>query len=182
MDEALQSFEAMLADACAEITGVYFQLPIADADSLYRERVYCYELYHQLRRRWDTFPYSLGGEVDKAGHPHFRRGPYARSKPDLLVHIPGDMDNNLVCVEVKPLTRPVDEFVDDIRKLIWFCENAHYYRGLFLVYGTADDNAMRDNLPGKFHDLFGALEGLDISRIQFWFHPAPWQASRRIEY
>jgi hypothetical protein len=24
-------------------------LPVADADAMYRERVYCYELYHQLR-------------------------------------------------------------------------------------------------------------------------------------
>jgi hypothetical protein len=99
----------MLAASCAQIGGEYFQLPIAEADAVYRERVYCYELYHQLRRLWRDFPFSLGGEVDKEGHPHFKNGPYAGAKPDLLVHWPGNMDGNLACVEVKPGTGTTEQ-------------------------------------------------------------------------
>lgn len=46
----------------------YFQLPQVEADTVYRERVYCYEHHHQIRLRWNDFPFSLGGEVDKACH------------------------------------------------------------------------------------------------------------------
>jgi hypothetical protein len=105
MDQEFATFEEKLARASARIDGEYFQLPVADADSVYRERVYCYELYHQLRSLWNGFPFSLGGEVDKMKHPFFENGPCATAKPDLLVHRPGDMNRNLACVEVKPCCR-----------------------------------------------------------------------------
>src|SRR6202034_219777 len=95
----------------------------------------CYELYHQLRLIWNGFDFTLCGEVDKGGHPLFCRGDYARAKPDFLVHRPGDMDRNLACVEVNPCVRPWEEFRDDLKKLTWFCHNARYHRGMFLVYG-----------------------------------------------
>src|SRR5262245_39939149 len=42
----------LLALATADIDQEYFQLPIHGGGPVYRERVYCYELYHQMRRRW----------------------------------------------------------------------------------------------------------------------------------
>jgi hypothetical protein len=78
MQEDFEIFERMVAAAASRITMPYFQLPVAELeDTVYRERVYCYELYHQLRVDWNGFDFSLGGEVDKGGHPLFRRGPYA---------------------------------------------------------------------------------------------------------
>ena len=42
--------EQLLKDATSGIEGNYFQLPIdGSEDPIYRERVYCYELYHQLK-------------------------------------------------------------------------------------------------------------------------------------
>ena len=60
-----------LPKATSRIGCDYFQLPIEGRpDRIFRERVYCYELYHQLRVLMpDDFPYSLGGEVDKRAHP-----------------------------------------------------------------------------------------------------------------
>jgi hypothetical protein len=90
MNEEFAIFEALIEATTAAIGDPYFQLPVAQlADAVYRERVYCYELYHQLRSIWNGFDFSLGGEVDKAGHPHFRDGHYAHAKPDFLVHRPG---------------------------------------------------------------------------------------------
>jgi hypothetical protein len=59
MDEELAKFEEILSSASTHVSEQYFQLPVADADTIYRERVYCYELYHQMRRMWGTFPFSL---------------------------------------------------------------------------------------------------------------------------
>jgi hypothetical protein len=104
--------------------------------------VYGYELYHQLRCLWDAFRYSLGGEVDKAGHRHFRGGPYAQAKPDVLVHVPGAMDHNLAAVEVKPATADTNDLRADLQKLTWFCHHAQYFRGPLLVYGEAGERSL----------------------------------------
>jgi hypothetical protein len=141
MEQQFRRFADILEAATGAISEEYFQLPVAEADAVYRERVYCYELYHQLQCRWASFPYSLAGEVDKAGHPHFRDGPYSAAKPDLLVHSPGNMAANLAVVEVKAATVTPAKIKDDIVKLEWFCDNACYFRGIFLLYGEAGEEA-----------------------------------------
>ena len=97
MSESAECFRRLLVDAPAAIDSAYFLLPVAYVDGgsveQYRERVYAYELYHQLRARWPHWPYSLGGEVDKSDHTIVRGGPLDNAKPDLLVHIPGQMTN-----------------------------------------------------------------------------------------
>lgn len=129
----------MIDVATPRIATEYFQLPVAGTDAVYRERVYCYELYHQLRSIWDQFPFSIGGEIDKSGHPHFRGGPYAGAEPDLLVHVPGNMEDNLAVVEVKSANVGLGGVREDLRKLNWFCANARYFRGIFLVYGEVGE-------------------------------------------
>src|SRR4030043_1988755 len=96
-----ECFMQCLMKAGEKIEPHYFQIPTAGSDELiYRERVYCYELYHQLRiALGDDFSYKLDGEVDKAGHLSIRGG----KKPDFIVHIPDEMDRNLVVIEVKPI-------------------------------------------------------------------------------
>jgi hypothetical protein len=181
MEREFAVLEGMIAGAAARIGAEYFQLPVADADSVYRERVYCYELYHQLQCGWDGFPFSLGGEVDKAGHPHFSGGPYARSKPDLLVHEPGNMDRNLACVEVKPCGASVDEVRDDLTKLTWFCRKARYHRGVFLVYGT--ERAETPEYGKLLEKLRRASEGngcIDLARISVLAHAGVGQRAERV--
>lgn len=169
----------MLAAATAQIGDIYFQLPVAGLeDAIYRERVYCYELYHWLRNGWNGFDFSLGGEVDKGGHPNFQRGPYAGTKPDFLVHRPGDMDRNLTCVEVKPCIRPADEFRDDLRKLTWFCDNARYYRGVFLVYGVEERETQEFDLLMRKLRAAADDRGIDLRRITLLHHARVGEPAR----
>jgi len=137
-EDDCQRFIAMLGAATQAIEDDYFKLPIAGDVPIYRERVYCYELYHQLRRRWPDprdFDYRLGGEVDKAGHK-LMRDLGAQGIPDLLVHGPGYMAKNLVIIEVK-----ASEHVDkdnaeiDLKKLNQFVLSAGYEMGVYLTYG-----------------------------------------------
>ena len=83
------------------------QLPVAGMEApIYRERVYCYELYHRLRSVMnELFPYLLNGEIDKSRHPYMQGNNLDGVKPDLLLHRPGDMDANLVAMEVKSISR-----------------------------------------------------------------------------
>jgi len=167
----------MIDVATSRIAQGYFHLPVADADAVYRERVYCYELY-LLRCVWATFPFSLGGEIDKAGHPHFENGPYAEAKPDLLVHIPGRMGvgDNLAVVEVKPATVRPDRIREDLQKLGWFCRNAGYFRGLFLVYGEAGEPAVLSNRIRQ-----AAGPGLEFLRLECLYHRHVGEQAHRMQ-
>ena len=102
MKRDFQHLIESLIKAAENMGAHYFQLPIAGSDEpIYRERVYCYELYHQLRCiLGDSFPYKLNGEVDKMKHPIIRDA----KKPDFIIHQPGDMEHNLVVIQVKPIT------------------------------------------------------------------------------
>lgn len=149
------------------MTAEYFELAVADGDALYRERVYCYELYHQLRCLWEEFPFSLGGEVDKAGHSFFRDGPYARAKPDFLVHCPGQMRQNLAIVEVKRVTVRDGYLRDDFRKLSWFCLHAQYFKGILLVYGNGGDV---EHMRMRMRQACKGDNEIDFSNLALLYH------------
>ena len=104
----------------------YFQLNVDGGDPIYRERVYCYELYHQMRTRWprDT-EFYLNGEIDKAAHPILMHlGDAAKAKPDLLVHRPGYMTGNHAIIEVKHCNAGNDGIRSDLRKLSLFVRDS----------------------------------------------------------
>ena len=175
MEREFEQLRGMLDVATSRVVREYFQLPVADADAVYRERVYCYELYHQLRCIWEGFPFSLGGEIDKNGNPHFENGPYARAKPDLLVHTPGDMDQNLAAVEVKPATADLGDMRNDLRKLTWFCRHARYFRGVFLVYGEAGEP---EALSSKLRRA--ADTGIELVLLECLYHRHVGERAQRI--
>ena len=145
----LDGFLDLLCAAAAAVGERYFQLPVAGAeDTQYRERVYSYELYHQLRSRWPQalHRYDLGGEVDKGGHRLVRGNGLDRAKPDLIVHVPGSMESNLAVVEIKAWLPDQNEVAVDLKKLSAFVEHAGYAGGVYLVYGSrgADPDALLD--------------------------------------
>ncbi len=135
--EAYVHFLECFRIATLNIQRAYMHLPIAgSALPIYRERVYCYELYHQLRLSWrDHDGYSLGGEVDKTHHPIMRGPDIDRVKPDLLVHRPGDMDGNLIVIEVKPVIAKKAGIEKDLRTLTAFLRRGQYHNAVYLVYG-----------------------------------------------
>lgn len=163
MVKDFSSFLQCLMEAGEKIEPHYFQIPIAGSGELkYRERVYCYELFHQLRiALGDDFPYKLDGEVDKEGHPiiHPTLGP---KKPDLIVHKAGKMNRNLVVIEVKPINLNNQGLKKDINTLKGFLGKARYYRAIILIYG---DRESRSNIIQTAKNLIG-----DKSRILLMWH------------
>lgn len=159
MEEELTRVTEWLLCASAQIGDAYFQLPVAGREKPeYRERVYCYELYHRWRSHWpDSFPFSLGGEVDKARHPLIR-GDW---KPDFLVHIPGQM-TNLLIVEAKPANADRAGMIEDLKKLTHFRRDlkdqhgnpGNYFAAYFWLYGLpiTDWPKLRDDLLARLAD------------------------------
>lgn len=136
MEKDFTTFLDILLRATERIEAHYFQLPIAGSEEpIYRERVYCYELYHRIRECMpDDYGYVLDGEVDKAGHPILRQETGAL-KPDFIVHVPGTMDRNLAVVEVKPINADNKSIRKDAQTLRLFLERAQYFKAVSLVYG-----------------------------------------------
>lgn len=60
--------------------------------------------------------------MDKNGHPIIP----GEIKPDLVVHVPGEMDRNLAVIEVKPVTVDIGGLEKDLNKLKWLLAKGKY--------------------------------------------------------
>ena len=159
MDELTE----VLTKATAAIECGYFHFNIAGGPSIYRERVYCYELYHKMRGLWPANSFYLNGEVDKAGHPLLPT--LRRKKPDLLVHRPGDENGNHAVIEVKPSRVQDGDIRKDIETLALFRSEANYERAIYLIYG----DGANDGLLERVRRIAGNFPGM--RSIELWLHP-----------
>jgi hypothetical protein len=177
MDEALKRIEDILSEATAAIEENYFQVPVAGLeDPQYRERVYCYELYHLIRARWPAnFQFSLAGEIDKSGHPLIRGNGLDYAKPDFIIHVPGDMGFNLLVVEVKAFTLNPAVIMNDLEKLTAFRRHARYHAAFYLFYGVPPNS--RDALTGVCSDIALDNPAVDLTLIQLLVHDEPGRSA-----
>jgi hypothetical protein len=179
--EAYAHFLQCFNTAIQNISDFYMHFHIAGAPlPIYRERVYCYELYHQLRLSWGG--YSLGGEVDKTHHP-LRQGPNLnRAKPDLLVHKPDDMDGNLVVIEVKPVVAKKTGIEKDLRTLTAFLHSGRYYKAVYLAYGG--DQKKFNDFRKKAHSLLirDADHRIDLLSIALYWHCQPRYSAEGVDW
>jgi hypothetical protein len=162
----------ILGEATAAIAPSYFRLSVDGGDPVYRERVYCYELYHQMRLLWPAnTPYCLNGEVDKAAHPILRTLNADHAKPDLLVHQPGDMNHNHAVIEGKSSRADADGIRKDLRTLCLFINKVRYLRAVYIVFGHEANAAM----ARRIQEL--ATQNSELARIELWLHQEagqPW--------
>jgi len=181
-DEAAAGFLSLLSQAGAGVDERWFLLPHSTREPAvrgytYRERVYTYELYHQLRTLSDTDvgvsagcpPYTLSGEIDKAGLNAPIVG--SRYKPDLLWHVPGEPSSNGVVVEIKAAASLRQAGIDkDLRTLAAMTGDQHrgYAVGVFLVFGPT-----RTDLRARVNRAAAQLssDGLNLQRVQLFHHP-----------
>jgi hypothetical protein len=171
-----------LLQATRTINPLYFMLPVASEDAHYRERVYCYELYHQLRAVWPTdYGYSLCGEVDKSGHPLIRGNVLDKTKPDMIVHVPREMDNNLVVVEIKPINCNYQGVKKDIETLTAYRKQAHYQNAIFLIYGS-DENRLTKIIETCKRYQNADNQKIDLSLIRLFHHKQNDCSAQEIEW
>lgn len=131
--------------------------------TLYRERVFCYELYHQIRKIQEEHAadgrrvnFDVNGEPDKRGQELFKdiTGPI----PDMIFHKIGSEKNYLV-LEVKCSLSGTPEndkgkptgIYKDFVNLSDFINIVHYELGVFLVYGVGMEELNKKfDCIGKF--------------------------------
>lgn len=142
----MNNFNDILMIAIENIPEDYFETKICQTNEgvstklVYRERIYCYELYHQIRTLWQyqhgvKFSVKLDAEFDKSGSGVFSDTSFPRMKPDFLIHSPGETKGNFIAMEVKPSSARKSEIKKDIDKLIELTTVHKFKFGIFLVYG-----------------------------------------------
>src|SRR6267154_5706632 len=166
----MEEFTSILREATEALKPEYFLLPVDGGESVFRERVYCYELYHQLRLRWPQHsPYFLNGKVDKQSHPYFQGT--GRPKPDMLVHVPGTGDN-YAALEVKSLqgASSAVRVRKDINTLN-LLKTYGYRHTIYLIYSASSESAR------ECVNLSGA-DPAEINSIDLWAHEHVGSAAR----
>ena len=172
----MQQLTGLLAQATQRLPPQYFRVEIDGGDPIYRERVYCYELYHQLRCLWPTdTPFYLNGELDKAAHPILRRLGADYAKPDLLIHQPGYMAGNHAIIEVKSSNAQNDGIIKDLKTLALFRERVNYQRAIYLVFGH-EAEAAADRVRRCWNELG------ELPPIELWIHSAPSDPAREVPF
>jgi Holliday junction resolvase len=177
MEEDFQFFLESLKKASERIDEHYFLPKFAGSeDPKCRERVYCYELYHRLRCiLGDGFPYKLDGELDKAGSDIIKKE-LKNTKPDFIVHVPGEMNKNLVVIEVKSVTsvrNKISGLGEDLKKLKKFLDKVKYYRAIMLIYGKKDYNLLQK--------IQGEIKKISEKRILLVWHLEPRKRMEVVE-
>lgn len=164
----MDELNGLIKVATRNIGNAYFLLPTLGGEK-YRERVYAYELYHQLRSIWTSAQFFLNGEVDKKGHPGF---PGTGPQPDLIVHEP-NTTNNVAVFEIKACNAQNIGIDADLLKLKYFKRTAGYRRAIYLVYGTEAENCAQRILQRPEYDE---------PDIEIWLHLGPGaEANPRVE-
>lgn len=164
LNNLMEEFDGILGNAAAKVQLEWFELPVTGEGAVYRERVYCYELYHQMRCCWpNRSGWRLNGEVDKRNHPDFGgRAP----KPDFLVHVPGTHHNYAV-IEVKSgkwaRTREIER---DIKKLIRFSKEIKYpYElAIYLIFGAKAER-VAERVKKRLQE-----HGQPAAKVEVWVH------------
>lgn len=138
----------------------------------FSERVFCYEMYHQLRKKYDeekvANPQFLGnakiqGELQKTQIAellrHFGLRRLSRDFiPDFLVHTPGNAEYHPFIIEVKCMPDVSrDEIWYDIDKINQFITRFRYLRGVFLSVNSQDNylNEIVESLAARIERLEG---------------------------
>jgi len=129
----------LIKRAAQAVESSYFLLPTSyERAGIVRERVFCYELYHQMRSLMtDANIFSLSGEIDKRGHLDIK--PKHRYNPDFVFHIPGIHSGNAIIMEVKGNIEKASEVKKDFHTLHTFIKYYKYQLGIFLMYNHSLD-------------------------------------------
>jgi hypothetical protein len=160
------ALSAIVRAATAAVEHGYFSPYIDGGAPIYRERVYCYELYHHMRRLWPAgYPYSLNGEVDKRAHPVLRKLEAEFHTPDFLVHTPGSMAGNSTIIEVKHALVQAEGIRKDIRTLDLFVSTVGYRRAIYLFYGDEANDGLVERVTRTVYEVNAR------SPIELWLHP-----------
>ncbi len=148
-EEAVVSFR----EALLRVATPYFRSMLPNDQFAHGERVFAYELYHQMRLSFKGAWY-VNGEFRKGMRVVPEICSDAVMIPDLVVHQPDSLEENLLAVEIKAAPRlRTDQLIMDAEKLDFYTRpTQHKPAGLGFAVGimlivNADFPAFYNRLP-----------------------------------
>ena len=155
MNEIFNQAIVIITNSIVNIDDQYLNFQVAgNEETIERERVYCAELYHQIRNRIDEIPYSINSEPNKIKHPYIE-GLCGAIDPDLIIHQPGSMNNesNLAVIEIKRSSGDLtDGILKDMQTINCMTTIPNgYYGGIVIIYGELSQ-VKRNNLINRIQE------------------------------
>ncbi|MBV9790341.1 MAG: hypothetical protein JOZ51_19275 [Chloroflexi bacterium] len=174
----------LIASSLEKVCPQYYRLITTyDRNGIVRERLFCYELYHQIRLKMQRGEeLTLHAEIDKRGHQDFQEE--HRKNPDFVFHVQGTHDFNTLVIEVKGtlkydeaeerrryratqipegrINRPRREpstAINDLKTILVFINNYGYRAGIFILYNHSFAE-LYDVVGYRLEEL-SVLEGAD---------------------
>lgn len=121
--------------ALLEVQASYFRYQRPNGELTYGERVFAYELYHQLRIRYNG-PGLINAEFVKSMQHVI---PYLNIQyvPDIVVHDPDNLEGNLLACEIKANPEvTLDALLNDLNKIEFYTRPNNFVQpGLGFQYG-----------------------------------------------
>lgn len=151
IEDIKDAYVKLIYDAIGNVSKEFFEIGIAEGvDQKRRERVFCYELYHQIRslqEKNNLKNFTVNAEIDKRGHYVIKEN----FNPDIVIHQQGNM-NNYIVIEAKVI---LDAYgiVKDFNTIITMLEKYKYQYGVFiLTHSSLQDfkNYFKDNVLNRF--------------------------------
>lgn len=139
----IDEIEKLIKNALNKIDKNYYILETASKshsknqnkiNEVVRERFFCYEFYHQMRccdKKIQLLDNNiiLSAEINKRSHEVIK----SMKIPDFIIHEPGNMDNNLLIMEVKGNV-DINGIAKDFNTLSLFLNNYSYEIGIFVLF------------------------------------------------
>jgi hypothetical protein len=196
-----QRFIAILLEALEHVAPVYYSAYLGfEADLPYlhtldetaleylkkhHERVFCYELYHQIRVLMDANPSAFQGVRFQGELRKIDLGPILPELlgvgpldrefvPDFLLHGAGDVDHQEVVMEVK-CESDLSPFAakKDLAKIQHFMTQLHYKAGFFLTVNASPQSVHRF-CENPAHQEWVSRTLPDRERIYWVWKEHPW--------
>ena len=154
----------------------------------YPERVFCYELYHQMRilldQRHECFPgVRLQCELKKyhitdALRDEFGVGALDKEFiPNFLLHSPGDFDRQVAVMEVKCDPRlSTQAFIEDLSKIEQFITQYRYDIGVALTVNTDPERVQGIVGHPEFQNWIAANSATSKKILWIWKNDARTKA------
>lgn len=128
-----EKYTSFLTQALDNVDKEYFKI-LTTYDEIVRERVFCYELYHQMRLLQNIHGlsgFALSGEIDKRGHTGIETEDW--KNPDFVFHEYGTFDRNEIIIEVKGKIN-VEGIKKDFKTLLKYASRYQYNHSFFILY------------------------------------------------
>jgi hypothetical protein len=124
----------LIQEAANKVPKSYLKVPTrSNPAGIVRERVFCYELYHQMRLGQGSEPFFvINGEIDNRGILEFRKE--NRKNPDFIFYANHNIGLDTIAMEVKGKISSKGKIIEDFEKLLNWIYHEEYEFGVFLLY------------------------------------------------